>query len=352
LDTEFNTQGGKSWLRNSFGLRIRAVSTLLFLLVALFLPDQKALAANLPSDYSTCNDNGYAAAYGASAGCILAIEDSATSLSGFYVNRSLEYCSGESDSITYLRFKNLPRTGQMSLAADSLNFEGQVIANCRTWPGAWAVRVFLTDPEGVTHEAKNVQVSDRYVDCAWYSKCWPHVYLLTTVSGTFDASKISKEGYYKVSVVAQTLGGPGIWGSLYPRSLAAQRDYSNQLWFGQRLAPVSPTPTETPVVPKLTYSTDSRILLGTPTAKSSLTKIQKNQIDGVFVNFSPTKLICTSVSMQGDSLSVKTQRLKLAKAACDYAKSAHPELSVWHQSKITTSKSYSGKILIAFLTPR
>ena len=79
----------------------------------------------------------------------------------------------------------------------------------------------------------------------------------------------------------------------------------------------------------------------------TLSKGQKSEIEMLVLD-SPegTKVICTGIRFESAPLSENIVVRKRAKAACDYAKKLNPSLSTWVQNKPTTSRNYSGRVLI------
>lgn len=80
---------------------------------------------------------------------------------------------------------------------------------------------------------------------------------------------------------------------------------------------------------------------------TTLTSRQKSEIKSL-VESNPTaeKFICTGIRFTSAPASENVLVRKRAKAACDYAQTLNPELSVWYQSKPTSQRSFSGKVLI------
>ena len=58
------------------------------------------------------------------------------------------------------------------------------------------------------------------------------------------------------------------------------------------------------------------------------------------------KFICTGVRRDGGSRAENLMVRLRAKAACDYAKTLNPALSVWYQSKVTKAPSFVGRVLL------
>ena len=79
----------------------------------------------------------------------------------------------------------------------------------------------------------------------------------------------------------------------------------------------------------------------------SLSGTQKTQIrEFVAMAGSSNKFICTGIRYKSQPMSENIRVRARAKAACDYAKSLNGNLSTWYQSKVTTAKSYSGRVLL------
>ncbi len=75
---------------------------------------------------------------------------------------------------------------------------------------------------------------------------------------------------------------------------------------------------------------------------------QKSEIEAlVQSNPAADKFICTGIRLASAPISENVLVRKRAKAACEYAKSLNPNLSVWFQNKLTTVRSFAGKVLIA-----
>ncbi len=78
-----------------------------------------------------------------------------------------------------------------------------------------------------------------------------------------------------------------------------------------------------------------------------LSSLQKSEIQSLVEgNPEADKFICTGIRLSTASVSENLLVRKRAKAACDYAKTLNPSLSVWFQNKPTTVRSFAGKVLI------
>ncbi|MEY4741159.1 MAG: hypothetical protein RL402_684 [Actinomycetota bacterium] len=78
-----------------------------------------------------------------------------------------------------------------------------------------------------------------------------------------------------------------------------------------------------------------------------LSNLQKSEIQSLVEgNPEADKFICTGIRLSTAPVSENLLVRKRAKAACDYAKTLNPGLSVWFQSKPTTVRSFAGKVLI------
>jgi M6 family metalloprotease-like protein len=78
-----------------------------------------------------------------------------------------------------------------------------------------------------------------------------------------------------------------------------------------------------------------------------LNNLQKSEIQSLVEgNPEADKFICTGIRLSTASVSQNLLVRKRAKAACDYAQTLNPGLSVWFQSKPTTVRSFAGKVLI------
>ncbi len=78
-----------------------------------------------------------------------------------------------------------------------------------------------------------------------------------------------------------------------------------------------------------------------------LSNLQKSEIQSLVEgNPEADKFICTGIRLSTASVSENLLVRKRAKAACDYAKTLNPGLSVWFHSKPTTVRSFAGKVLI------
>jgi M6 family metalloprotease-like protein len=74
---------------------------------------------------------------------------------------------------------------------------------------------------------------------------------------------------------------------------------------------------------------------------------QKSEIESlVQSNPAADKFICTGIRLASAPVSENVLVRKRAKAACDYAQTLNPNLSIWFQNKPTTVKSFAGKVLI------
>jgi M6 family metalloprotease-like protein len=78
-----------------------------------------------------------------------------------------------------------------------------------------------------------------------------------------------------------------------------------------------------------------------------LSNLQKSEIQSLVEgNPEADKFICTGIRLSTAPVSENLVVRKRAKAACDYAKTLNPGLSVWFQNKPTTVRSFAGKVLI------
>ena len=83
-----------------------------------------------------------------------------------------------------------------------------------------------------------------------------------------------------------------------------------------------------------------------------LSNLQKSEIQSLVEgNPEADKFICTGIRLSTASVSENLLVRKRAKAACDYAKTLNPSLSVWFQNKPTTVRSFAGKVLITVKQP-
>ena len=78
-----------------------------------------------------------------------------------------------------------------------------------------------------------------------------------------------------------------------------------------------------------------------------LSNLQKSEIQSLVEgNPEADKFICTGIRLSTAPVSENVLVRKRAKAACDYAQTLNPGLSVWFQNKPTTVRSFAGKVLI------
>ncbi len=78
-----------------------------------------------------------------------------------------------------------------------------------------------------------------------------------------------------------------------------------------------------------------------------LSNRQKSEIESlVQSNPAADKFICTGIRLASAPVSENVLVRKRAKAACDYAQTLNPNLSVWFQNKPTKVRSFAGKVLI------
>jgi hypothetical protein len=82
---------------------------------------------------------------------------------------------------------------------------------------------------------------------------------------------------------------------------------------------------------------------GATSITKAMKALIKNQVES---NPTADKFICTGIRREGGSMAENIMVRKRAKAACDYAKSLNPELSIWYQSKVTKAPSYVGRVLL------
>ena len=86
------------------------------------------------------------------------------------------------------------------------------------------------------------------------------------------------------------------------------------------------------------------VLPSFPSTLSSTVKARvKNYLES---NRGVTKFICTSVRFSNTPRSTSIAMRVKAKAVCEYAKSLRPNLSIWHQSKVTTKSRAFGMQLV------
>lgn len=78
-----------------------------------------------------------------------------------------------------------------------------------------------------------------------------------------------------------------------------------------------------------------------------LSNKQKSEIQTlVESNPAADRFICTGIRLVSAPVSENVLVRKRAKAACDYAKTLNPNLSIWFQNKPTTVRSFAGRVLI------
>lgn len=86
---------------------------------------------------------------------------------------------------------------------------------------------------------------------------------------------------------------------------------------------------------------------------TNLSAAQKTQVkNAVTANPGAEKFICTGIRLETSSRTESTRIRSRAKAACDYAKILNPQLSIFVQSKTTTSRSFLGKVLLTVKSPK
>ena len=99
------------------------------------------------------------------------------------------------------------------------------------------------------------------------------------------------------------------------------------------------------------YVAKQKTLSSFSASATGLTPLQRSQVEqAVEANAYAEKFICTGIRFYQTANSVNITVRKRAKAACDYAKELNPELSTWYQTKPTTSRSHSGRVLLTIRT--
>jgi hypothetical protein len=116
--------------------------------------------------------------------------------------------------------------------------------------------------------------------------------------------------------------------------------------------PAATQPVEPVVEPKLGNWVTSQLTLRKSSGRSVVLSVsQKQQLEAFLeANSFLEKLTCTGVRLSNASTSDNLLVRSRAKAACDYAASLIPGLSTWVQSKPTSSRSYSGRVMLAAST--
>lgn len=100
------------------------------------------------------------------------------------------------------------------------------------------------------------------------------------------------------------------------------------------------------------YYTNQQTLFSFLGSSNSLSSMQKQQIRGSLEkNPWVEKFICTGVRSAKANRSEAIQARLRAKAACDFAKTLRPEISVWYQTKPSAASTFAGKVLLSLKTP-
>jgi S1-C subfamily serine protease len=126
-------------------------------------------------------------------------------------------------------------------------------------------------------------------------------------------------------------------------SIVVKCDSANPVWLtGLSSRPGQATPDQ---------SAQARVKVSTLPAFSNriskLTATQQNSINRLLVlNDWAAKFICTGVIAPNASSSDKSLARARAKAACDFALKRDPSLSTFYQTKVSTSRSAHGKVLV------
>jgi hypothetical protein len=109
-----------------------------------------------------------------------------------------------------------------------------------------------------------------------------------------------------------------------------------------QLVPVEPI-SAAPVVQKTLTSYSAGVV--------PLSNRQKAEIESlVESNPAADKFVCTGIRFASAPTSENVLVRKRAKAACDYAQTINPNLSIWFQNKPTTVRSFAGRVLITVKT--
>ena len=99
------------------------------------------------------------------------------------------------------------------------------------------------------------------------------------------------------------------------------------------------TATTTPVLVKSLTDYPGRARAVTNTQKAEIRAVLA-QLDG------NTKFICTGARIEGQPQGMNVVVRLRAKLVCEYAKSLRPDLSYWHQTKVTEHRNFNGRVIV------
>lgn len=84
-----------------------------------------------------------------------------------------------------------------------------------------------------------------------------------------------------------------------------------------------------------------------PGRTRSVTETQKAEIRAVLEQLDGhTKFICTGARLAGQSEGMNLAVRMRARLVCEYAKSIRPDLSYWHQTKLTDKRNFNGRVIV------
>ncbi len=287
-----------------------------------------------------CNDLGYERLYGNSGGCLMSFSDKAYERYGLAFNPDIITCSFGRDSISFIYFPQVPKSGQLD-GLGKVSFEFDYFNDCSTWPGAITFEAFLTDVNGSKYPLGEVGSILQYRDCPVSSSCFPYVFGVNEARGEFDVSGLRVEGYYRFSIQVKrdlTTATPS------ERYSAGQEknmlvEYSNQLWLGSPKK--APKPIPSPAVPDCRASKDMNLLFSA-NSPLAITQAQRSKI-AAFLKAVPKS--CTNgeaiklVECIG-SYSTNKNRSKVetrTKNSCAAVKKMYPKSTTF----VSVKKNYS-----------
>lgn len=312
----------------------------LALVTALLLGQLNSPAQAQPAESPKCNDLGYERLYGSSGGCLISFSDKAYVRSGIAFNPEIVTCSYGRDSIQFVYFPNVPKSGQLD-GLGKVSFEFDYFNDCSLWPGGLAFEAFLTDVNGNKYSLGEVENTLKYRDCSAGSSCFPYVYGVNEARGRFDVSQLNVEGYYKFSIqIKRNLATA----TPSEKSLAGQEknmlvEYSNQLWLGSPKRPTAQT--SSPTVADCRASKSMNFMFGR-TSPMTLKKAHQAKLR-TFLRVAPSNCIngetvkiveCIgSYSNNKDKPKVQTR----TKNSCGAVKKLYPK----SRTVVSVKKNYS-----------
>lgn len=108
----------------------------------------------------------------------------------------------------------------------------------------------------------------------------------------------------------------------------------------------------TPIEMLSEFKVTQKTLTSFSTTGSSLSAKQRSEIN-VLVETSPeaNAAVCTGLTLKGAGKAATDRARNRSKAACNFAKKLRPELSISIQTKNTTNRNLSGRVIIQLRTP-